>query len=199
MLAAMKILAVSDEESNALWSERVREIAGGVDLIISCGDLRREYLEFLLTMINAPLLYVFGNHDECGAEGGICVDGRCVEIDGVRVAGLGGSMRYRQGVNMYTESEMRRRWWSLRPRVWLKGGVDVLVTHAPAKGWGDLDDLAHRGFETFNVILNRYSPKYMLHGHVHGSYGRIKRECVHDSGTRIINVCGYRIVDYPRE
>ena len=49
----MKILAVSDEENNALWSERVREIAQGVDLIVSCGDLRNEYLEFLLTMINA--------------------------------------------------------------------------------------------------------------------------------------------------
>ncbi len=190
----MKILAVSDEESNALWSERVREIAEGVDLIISCGDLRREYLEFLLTMINAPLLYVFGNHDECEIEGGICIDGRVVEVEGVRFAGLGGCMRYRLGVNMYTESEMRRRWWSLRPRVWLKGGVDVLVTHAPAKGWGDLEDLAHSGFETFNGIMNRYRPKYMLHGHVHGSYGRIRREYVHDSGTRIINVCGYRVI-----
>ncbi len=199
---AMKILAVSDEESNALWSERVRDIAADIDLIISCGDLRPEYLEFLLTMINAPLLYVFGNHDECGpgsVEGGICIDGRCVEIAGVRVAGLGGSMRYRLGVNMYSESEMRRRWLKLWPRVGLKGGVDVFVAHAPAKGWGDLQDLAHSGFETFNVILSKYMPKYMLHGHVHNSYGRIKREYIHESGTRIINVCGYRIIDYPRE
>ena len=194
----MKILAVSDEENNALWSERVREIAQGVDLIVSCGDLRNEYLEFLLTMINAPLLYVFGNHDECGPEGGICIDGKVVEFEGVRFLGLGGSMRYRYGEHMYTESEMRRRWLKVWPRVWLKGGVDILVTHAPAKGWGDLDDLAHRGFDTFNGIMNRYSPKYMLHGHVHSSYGRIKRESTHTSGTRIINVCGYRIIDYSR-
>lgn len=194
----MKILAVSDEENNALWSERVREFARSVDLIISCGDLRPEYLEFLLTMINAPLLYVFGNHDECGAEGGICIDGRLVEVDGVKFLGLGGSMRYRLGANMYTEPEMRRRWLKLWPRVGMKGGADVLVTHAPAKGWGDLGDLAHTGFETFNTIMNRYRPKYMLHGHVHTSYGRIRREYVHESGTRIINVCGYRIIDYPR-
>ena len=71
----MKILAVSDEESDVLWGERVREIAQGVDVIISCGDLRNDYLEFLLTMINAPLLYVFGNHDVHGPEGGICIDG----------------------------------------------------------------------------------------------------------------------------
>ena len=104
-------------------------------------------------------------------------------------------MRYRDGEHMYTESEMRRRWLKLWPRVWLKGGVDILVTHAPAKGWGDLDDLAHRGFETFNGIMNRYSPKYMLHGHVHTAYGRIRRESVHPSGTKILNVCGYRIIE----
>ena len=190
----MKILAVSDEENNALWSGRVREITQGVDLIISCGDLRREYLEFLLTMINAPLLYVFGNHDECEIEGGICIDGRLVEVDGVRFLGLGGSMRYRLGANMYTESEMRRRFLRVWARVWLKGGVDVLVTHAPPKGWGDLQDLAHQGFGTFNGILNRYRPEYMLHGHVHSSYGRIKREYVHESGTKILNVCGYRVI-----
>ena len=191
----MKILAVSDEESENLWSGRVREIARGIDVIVSCGDLRREYLEFLLTMINAPLLYVFGNHDECGPEGGICIDGKVYELDGVRFLGLGGSMRYRQGEHMYSESEMRRRYYRLRPRLWLTGGIDVLVSHAPAKGYGDLEDIAHRGFETFNVIMNRYRPKYMLHGHIHSAYGRIKREYVHESGTRILNVCGYRIIE----
>ena len=191
----MKILAVSDEECEVLWSERVKDIAGGVDLIISCGDLRNDYLEFLLTMINAPLLYVFGNHDDHGPEGGICIDGRVYVSGGVRFLGLGGSMRYRYGEHMYTESEMRRRYMKLRPRLWLSGGVDVLVTHAPAKGWGDLDDRAHHGFETFNGIMTRHRPKYMLHGHVHTAYGRIKREHIHTSGTRIMNVCGYKVID----
>ena len=195
----MKILAVSDEESPSLWSERVRDIAGDVDVIISCGDLRNDYLEFLLTMINAPLLYVFGNHDERGPEGGICIDGMVYEFEGVRFMGLGGSMRYRQGEHMYSESEMRHRYWKLRPRLWLAGGVDLLVTHSPAKGWGDLDDRAHTGFETFNAVMRRYRPKYMLHGHVHPSYGRIRREHVHPSGTRILNVCGYRLLEVERE
>ena len=193
----MKILAVSDEESESLWSGQVRDVARGIDVIISCGDLRRDYLEFLLTMINAPLLYVFGNHDSNHAEGGICLDGRVIELGGVKFLGLGGSMRYRQGKNMYSEDEMRRRYWRVLPRVWLSGGVDVLVTHAPARGWGDLDDLAHRGFETFNTILRRHRPSIMLHGHIHANYGRIKREHVHDSGTRIMNVFGFRIIDFP--
>ena len=191
----MKILAVSDEENDALWSGRVREIAQGVDLIISCGDLKNDYLEFLLTIINAPLLYVFGNHDVHGPEGGICIDGRVYEFGGVRFLGLGGSIRYRQGEHMYSEGEMRRRYWRTWPGIWWAGGVDVLVTHAPAKGWGDLDDRAHKGFETFNAIMKKYRPKYMLHGHVHPAYGRIKREHDHTSGTKIINVCGYKFIN----
>ena len=191
----MRLLAVSDEESASLWSGQVKDIARGVDVIVSCGDLRNEYLEFLLTMINAPLLYVFGNHDESGPEGCVCIDGRVCEVEGVRFLGLGGSMRYRQGRNMYSESEMRRKYFRALPGIFLKGGIDVLVTHAPAKGFGDLDDRAHRGFETFNVIMRRYRPGYMLHGHVHRSYGRIKKEHSHEAGTKILNVCGYRVIE----
>ncbi len=98
---AMRILAVSDEENNTLWGAQVRELTRGTDLIISCGDLKKEYLEFLVTMINAPLLYVFGNHDDEGPEGGICIDGRLYEFNGIKFLGLGGSMRYRYGKNMY--------------------------------------------------------------------------------------------------
>ena len=191
----MKILAVSDEENNILWSEKIKEAAHGVELIISCGDLRKDYLEFLLTMINAPLLYVFGNHEEGRPEGGICIDGRVYEFEGLRILGLGGSMRYRQGKNMYTEDEMTGRFLRILPRVWLKGGIDIFVSHAPARGYGDLDDLAHKGFEIFNGILKRYKPKYMLHGHIHRSYGRVQKELVHETGTKIINVCGYIILN----
>ena len=187
----MRLLAVSDEECDSLWSGHVKDIVGDVDVIVSCGDLRNEYLEFLLTMINAPLLYVFGNHDESGPEGGICIDGKVCEVEGVRFFGLGGSMRYRPGRNMYSEGEMRLRYFRALPRIFLKGGIDVLVTHSPARGFGDLDDLAHRGFETFNEIIRKHRPKYMLHGHVHSSYGRIKKEHTHYAGTKILNVCGY--------
>ncbi len=191
----MRILAVSDEENNFLWSERVKNIARGIDLIISCGDLKNEYLEFLLTMINAPLLYVFGNHDNSGAEGGICIDGKIYKIGGLRFLGLGGSMRYRQGRNMYTEREMKIRFLKILPRLWLNRGFDILVTHSPAKNYGDLQDLAHSGFETFNAIINKYKPKYMLHGHIHTNYTRIKKEYLHESGTKIFNVCGYKIIE----
>ena len=96
---------------------------------------------------------------------------------------------------MYTEKEMSRRFQRVRFSAFVHGGVDVLVTHAPAKGYGDLDDLPPRGFETFNRIITKYRPAYMLHGHIHKSYGRIKSEYTHKAGTKIINVCGYKIID----
>ena len=190
----MKILAVSDEENNILWSDRIKEHVQGTELIISCGDLRSTYLEFLVTMLNIPLLYVHGNHDKSGPEGGICIDGKIYCISGLSIMGLGGSMRYREGRNMYTEREMRIRIMKLFPFAMLKG-IDILVTHSPPKDYGDMQDLPHKGFDSFNFLLNFFTPSYMLHGHIHKSYGRIQTEHIHSSGTRIINVCGYRIIE----
>ena len=59
----MKALLVSDAESRALWDYYRPERVEGVDVIISCGDLKKEYLEFLVTMTSKPVLYVPGNHD----------------------------------------------------------------------------------------------------------------------------------------
>ena len=59
----MKILLIADEEDRGLWDYYRPEKLRGYDLIISAGDLKGEYLSFLVTMANRPLLYVPGNHD----------------------------------------------------------------------------------------------------------------------------------------
>ena len=46
----MKILLLADEESKYLWDFFEKEKLDGIDLIISCGDLKAEYLSFLATM-----------------------------------------------------------------------------------------------------------------------------------------------------
>ena len=150
----------------------------------------------MVTVINKPLIYVRGNHDDRYARhapgGCICVEDSVYTYRGIRIAGLGGSMRYRDGANMYTEHEMARRMRKLSRKVRMVGGCDILLTHAPAAGMGDLDDLPHRGFECFNTALESWSPDYMVHGHVHQSYGPdFQRERQHACGTTIINACGY--------
>ena len=60
----MKILLIADEESKIYWDFFKKEQFEGIDLIISCGDLKPEYLSFLATMTAVPVLYVRGNHDD---------------------------------------------------------------------------------------------------------------------------------------
>ncbi len=202
----MRVLAVADVEERCLWDYYSPERFADVDLILSAGDLDAAYLEFLVTVINKPLLYVRGNHDDAYARrspgGCICVEDSVYVWQGLRVAGLGGSMRYRNGANMYTEEEMRRRVRRLNRRIALVGGVDVLLTHAPAYGVGDMDDLPHRGFECFNELIERWQPAYMVHGHVHREYGadfcRV-REAGAGGGTQVVNAYGFTSIDMAAE
>ncbi|MBR1798243.1 MAG: metallophosphoesterase family protein [Clostridiales bacterium] len=196
----MKILAVADVEDKILYDHFTKERVKGVELIVACGDLRTDYLDFLMTMVNVPMIYVRGNHDDSYFTdpplGAVCIEDKIYKFNGVTFMGLGGSNRYRNdGKNMYTEKEMKLRALKLAPVAKLKGGVDVLVTHSPARGYGDMTDLPHRGFDTFNDVMNKYHPKVMLHGHVHMNYGIVKREYEHPSGTRIVNACGFQIID----
>ena len=105
----MRILAIADEESAYLWDFFEKSKLEGIDLIISCGDLDPNYLSFLATFTSAPVLYVHGNHDECYQEtppsGCICIDDSIYVYKGIRILGLGGSMRYKEGTYQYTEWE----------------------------------------------------------------------------------------------
>ena len=188
----MKILAVADEESPALWEYYVPGRLKEYDLIISCGDLSAKYLEFLATMGRAPVVYVPGNHDvrytQDPPEGCDCIDGHFVTYNGLRILGLGGCRWYRPGPYQVTEREMRKKIRKLRFQLWRHKGVDIVVTHAPPEGVGDGEDNAHRGFEALIDLIDKYKPAYLLHGHVHANYdSRFIREREYN-GTKVINV-----------
>ncbi len=197
----MKILAVADEEPLILWDYFDPELVKGVDLIISCGDLKASFLDFLMTMTNAPLLYVHGNHDEAYVKdpppGAVCIEDMLYNFNGLRILGLGGSMKYRNGTFMHTERQMAWRVWKASWKARLHGGFDILVTHAPCQGYGDMEDLPHRGFRCFNGLLEKWKPAYMLHGHVHKTYGHFQRTRTHASGTSLINCWEYYIFEVP--
>ena len=198
----MKILALADKAEPKLWEHLDRRLLEDVSLIISCGDLPGAYLSFLTCFTKAPILYVHGNHDgrydASPPEGCVCIEDSVYVHEGVRIVGLGGSMCYRPGApHQYTEREMRRRVMSLKLRLAIrrKGGVDILVTHAPACGIGDDKDLAHRGFASFLTFMEKYHPAYMLHGHVHQEYSHNfcrERRC---GDTAVINACGYCFIE----
>ena len=196
----MRILAVSDVEAKYLYDYYTPGKLDGFDMILSCGDLRREYLEFLVTLANCPLLYVHGNHDErfeeAPPEGCICVDDSIVNVNGVRVLGLGGSYRYRHGSCMYTEKEMSRRIRRMRFKLRKHKGFDILLTHAPARHINDFDSISHRGFECFGELLEKYHPKYFVHGHIHMNYGVNIPQKTICGDTTVINAYDYFVFEY---
>ena len=197
----MKILAVSDEECPALWDYYTPGRLDGIDLILACGDLKANYLSFLVTMAKCPVLYVPGNHDtqydRNPPEGCDPIDGHLVVYNGVRIMGLGGCRKYHPGPHQHTESQMRRRIRKLWYPLWKAKGVDIVVTHAAPAGLGDAEDPAHRGFEAFRMLLDKYRPSYLVHGHVHMNYGcNVPREMEHN-GTTIINAYERYIFEIP--
>lgn len=199
----MRILAVSDVESKLYWDYYKRGMLDDIDLIISCGDLDPRYLSFLVTMASVPVLYVHGNHDtkyeSVPPEGCVCIEDDIYVYQGVRILGLGGSMRYKPGAHQYTEKEMQKRIRRLRHKLWRKGGFDILVTHAPAYQLNDGLDLPHQGFRAFLDLMKRYRPKYFLHGHVHISYGRKHKRYDKYEDTHVINTYEKCIFDYEAE
>ena len=203
----MKILAIADEESKYLWDYFDKSKIEGIDLIISCGDLNPHYLSFLVTLSSVPVLYVHGNHDgkyeNIPPEGCTCIDDEIYVHNGVRILGLGGSMRYKPGPHQYTEWQMRQRVAKLKFKLFKSRGFDILVTHAPAYQLNDGMDLPHQGFQVFKTLMEKYRPKYFFHGHVHLSYGRGHKRYDKYQDTHVINAyerCVFEFEDEnPRE
>ena len=197
----MKILAVSDEESPYLWDQNAAEKLKGYDLILSSGDLKSEYLSFLVTMAKCPVLYVHGNHDGHYAtrppEGCDCIEDKLVVYNGVRILGLGGCLRYHPGPHQHTDRQMRRRIRKLRFLLWRTKGVDIVVTHAPPRDVGDGEDPAHRGFPALREFLDKYRPRYLLHGHVHLSYGTDPTRLRQYGDTAVINTSERYVLEIP--
>ena len=197
----MKILCIADEELTIFWDSYVPGRLKEYDLILSSGDLKAAYLSFIVTMARAPVMYVHGNHDTGYAvtepEGCDSIDGQMVEYRGLRILGLGGCLWYRPGAHQYSEKEMRRRIWKLRWQIAKYGGVDIVVTHAPPRGVGDGEDRAHQGFESFLELMDAYRPRYLLHGHVHLSYGRDRTREREYHDTKVINVCEKYVLEIP--
>jgi len=205
----VKILAVSDQVEERLYSPAVKSFGSDVDLLIGCGDLPYEYLEYLLSVLDKPLVYVPGNHDpvytaknpRSHVEGGYNIDMRSMVFKGIILAGLGGSIRYRQdGVNQYGQTEMYFRTLKvIFPLMWNRAqygrAVDVLVTHSPPAGIHDDDDQAHQGLKAINMLMNLFKPRYVLHGHTYFYQRNLVTPHTRVGATTVINIFPYHLLD----
>ncbi len=205
----VKILAVSDEVVERLYtlcqSGHFREI----ELLLGCGDLSYPYLENLLTFLNIPLFYVPGNHDPMyhpdrpltHAEGGTNLDLTVVRFKTFLIGGFGGCVRYRpDGVNQYSQSEAYFRAFRMLPRLLLNRvnygrALDILISHSPPFGIHDEDTHAHQGLKAINWLIQIAKPRYHFHGHTHFQRRNLSpSETVHGL-TTISNVFPYKVIE----
>lgn len=192
----MKILCISDERDRLVYSGSIKSRFKEVALVLSAGDLDLDYYGFIVSSLNKPLLFVFGNHNlshieefrrnsadlfrldtsfvpgDVQTHGATYIGSKVVRVGGLIIGGLGGSMRYNDGQNQYTEFEMFLSILKIAPkllfnRVFRGRYLDILLTHAAPRGIQDAPDRAHRGFKVFIWFMNIFKPKYLVHGHIH--------------------------------
>jgi Icc-related predicted phosphoesterase len=217
----MKILCVSDQIDPLVYSSSIKERFGDVDLVLSAGDLPLDYLDFIVSSLNKPLLFVFGNHNLDGysyfmgegkffgswtditdaryASGATHAGSRLCREEGMIIAGLGGSMKYNRGENQYTEGRMRREIFRLIPkllfnRIFRGRYLDILLTHAAPAGIHDKSDPCHRGFKCFLWFMRTFKPKYLVHGHIH-LYDLSTVRVTKYFDTTVLNAYSHYIID----
>ncbi len=212
----MRILTVSDKVEPVLYGPYLRERVGKIDLVLGCGDLPGYYLEYIVGLLDAPLFYVHGNHDRPAppdpklpaglderpniVEWGVNLHELAVRYRGLLLAGLEGCRMYNPGAPFqYNEGQVGWQVFGLLQRLrWnrLRYGrhLDILITHAPPRGIHDAEDLPHQGFTPYLKLLAACRPALMIHGHTH-IYNRSLVTETDFGSTRIINTCGYRVLE----
>ena len=211
----MRALVISDKVEPILYSPGILRRAGDVDLIISCGDIPFYYLEFIVSMLNRPAYFVYGNHGReveyqsgkhgdwqtrtapMGAEN---LHRTTAKVGPLLLAGLEGSMRYNSAPRFqYTDTEM----WSnvarmipslMANRTRYGRYLDVLVAHSPPYGIHDQPDLPHTGFRSFLKFMTWFKPRYLLHGHIHLYRQDTITRTVYEQ-TEVINVYPFKILE----
>lgn len=194
----MKILCVSDQIDPLVYSSNIKERYKDIEMILSAGDLPMEYLDFIVSSLNKPVLFVFGNHNlnefknyhstntpadmamktvsplhEVELSHGVTYIGfKTIKEGSMLIAGVSGSLKYNNGMNQYTDSQMKRKLFALIPNLIINKirfgrYLDIFVTHASPKGIHDKSDPCHRGFNCFLWFMRVFKPRYLIHGHIH--------------------------------
>jgi len=199
----MKILCVSDQIDPLIYTNTIKQRFADVDLVLSAGDLPLDYLDFIISTLNKPLFFVLGNHHiewtDIYSHGATYIDLKVKREAGLIVAGLGGSMRYNNGENQFSDFEMNIRLLKLLPalvfnRVFRGRFLDILLTHASPRGIHDKQDKCHRGFNCFLWFIKIFKPRYLVHGHIHiYDLSEVRTTKYHD--TLVVNAYSHYLID----
>jgi len=222
-MKTLKVLCISDKVDPLIYSSNVKKRFGNINLILSAGDLNMDYYGFIVSSLNKPLLFVFGNHNlkklhkyrKTSSDsfplkteqiinfqktyGATYVGDKVLKVNSLLIAGLGGSRIYNGGANQFSEIDMGFKIMKLLPflifnRLIYGRWLDILLTHAPPWGIGDKNDKCHQGFKVFRIFMKIFKPKYLLHGHIHLYDINAQREFQFKK-TKIVNIYEHKILE----
>ena len=172
----MTVLTIADCHGHLDIEELKNTLEHGVEAVeavILLGDNDLSDIEKVLAVVpeELPILGVLGNHDskdfykevnEAYHDRITDISGRVVRLNGTRIGGLSGSLRYKDEdcYCMYTEKEYE---------AFLKGmECDVLVSHTPPSCCTKKDaDEAHRGIKALTKYIRKKKPDKVFYGHIH--------------------------------
>jgi len=237
----MKFLCVSDQIDPLVYSNNIRERFGDVDGILCAGDLPSDYIDFIVSSLNKPAWFVFGNHnlneyhyyhkekkkhkgahpvhektfdayDMSNSFGATYAGFKCIRDNSLKItdpvtgkkrplliSGVSGCLRYNKGLSQFTEKQMKMKLWALIPglifnRIFYGTYCDIFLTHASPRHIHDKEDQCHKGFECFNWFIKKFSPKFLIHGHIH-LYNNDEPRITVSENTTVVNAFSYTIIE----
>ncbi len=177
----MKIIALADIHGSI---GHLPEIAGeleNADLVLIAGDIttfgdepQAHKILYAISDYNNQILAVHGNCDPPAVEEYLeihenALDRRCVALDGITFAGLGGALQYHgSNRNQSPEDDFTYRLDTLKSLI-TSNGPFVFVSHHPAYGTR-LDSVGagkHAGSTAIREFIEDTKPILAISGHVH--------------------------------
>ena len=188
----MRVVCISDTHG---MHSRVAVPDG--DLLIHAGDITsrgelsivEQFNEWLGRLPHQHKVVIAGNHDYCFERNRQDAEARLTNctylqdsettVEGFRIWGSPWQPWFFDwAFNLRRGDEISRK-WDLIP-----AGIDILVTHGPPRGYGDITmrEGEEAGCENLMAAIKRVRPRLHVYGHIHEGYGLREAD-----GTTFIN------------
>jgi Icc-related predicted phosphoesterase len=182
----LRMLIIADAHG-CLDSEDIPQDHNAVVCLL-LGDLSKEDIMIIKeNVVGIPIYGVLGNHDgfelydRFGIEN---IHGKIVEVNGVRIAGIQGSLRYKYSdMPLYTDEESVEIAEKMEE-------ADILISHDSPKYLHGDNDFAHSGLLGITCYCEKWNVPLNIHGHHHNNM-----RSVLENGTTSICCYGVRLID----
>ncbi|OGH56962.1 MAG: metallophosphoesterase [Candidatus Lindowbacteria bacterium RIFCSPLOWO2_12_FULL_62_27] len=182
---SMKIVLIADTH-NQHWNVKIPD----GDMIIHAGDMSgsgttsqvEDFLAWFRKLPHRHKILVAGNHDwlfelnndqaRQMVRGIVYLQDEAAVIGGLKIYGTPWSPWFNDWAFNLNRGEPLRKKWNL-----ISADTDILITHGPPRGIGDLTDRGENtGCADLLEAVRRVKPRLHVFGHIHEGYGVHRRD-----------------------